>query len=86
MNGSATYTNMTSVAVNSSGLFVAVGTTQTSNAVYATSSNGSTWTTPALMNGIATTATMKSLTVNSSGLFVAVGYDASAYPAYAVSN
>ena len=52
-------------------------------AARATSSNGSTWTTPALMNGSSTSAYMQSVTVNSAGLFVAVGYNSSHYPLYA---
>jgi photosystem II stability/assembly factor-like uncharacterized protein len=75
---------MLSVTVNSSGLFVAVG--YNGYPVYATSTNGSTWTTPALMNGSSVAATMYSVTVNSSGLFVAVGYNDSNYPVYATST
>jgi hypothetical protein len=82
-----------SVAVNSSGLFVAVGYKIGYNAsyqypVYATSSNGSDWTTPHLMNCSTTAANMNSVAVNSSGLFVAVGLDSNSYgaPRYATSS
>ena len=90
MNGSTAGANMDSVAVNSSGLFVAVGNIAYPYypyPVYATSSDGSTWTTPATMNGSTTTAYMTGVTVNSSGLFVAVGYDNNSnYPLYATSS
>ena len=52
----------------------------------ATSSNGSTWTTPATMNGSSVQAVMRAVAVNSAGLFVAVGTNASVYPIYATSN
>ena len=77
---------MQSVTVNSSGLFVAVGYGTNGYPLYATSSNGSTWTTPALMNGSSVYARMQSVTVNSSGVFVAVGYDTNGYPLYATST
>jgi hypothetical protein len=76
---------MNAITVNSSGLFVAVGYISTS-AVYATSSDGSTWTTPAYMGGSAATGLMISVTVNSSGKFVAVGYGVSTRPVYATST
>jgi hypothetical protein len=64
---------MYGVTVNSSGLFVAVGFRPTSTyPVYATSTDGSTWTTPANMNNSSVAAPIYSITVNSSGLFVAV--------------
>jgi hypothetical protein len=67
---------MNAVAVNSAGLFVAVGYDNALNrAAYATSSNGSTWTTPALMGG-GVAGYMFGVAVNSSGKFVAVGYNA----------
>jgi hypothetical protein len=65
---------------------VAVGYDNSNYPVYATSTNGSTWTTPAAMNGSTTAAYMNSVTVNSSGLFVAVGYNSSVYPVYAVGS
>jgi hypothetical protein len=87
MNGSTTVAQMTAVTVNSSGLFVAVGYDANTYPVYATSTNGSTWTTPATMNGSTNTHIMTSITVNSSGLFVAVGYDdIDIYPVYATST
>jgi alpha-tubulin suppressor-like RCC1 family protein len=87
MNGSSTVAFIQSITVNSSGLFVAVGYDNNGYPLYATSSNGSTWTTPALMNGSSVGARMQSVTVNSSGLFVAVGYNGSSgYPVYATST
>jgi len=87
MNGSTIGAAMTSVTVNSSGLFVAVGSLLSGNyPVYATSTDGSNWTTPAAMNGSTTAASMYSVAVNSSGLFVAVGYNGSNYPVYATST
>jgi hypothetical protein len=84
MNGSTTFAQMLSVTViNSIGLFVAVG--NPGAPVYATSSDGSTWTTPATM-GSGLNSTITSVAVNSSGLLVAVGYDYNNYPAYATSN
>ena len=86
MNGSTSYAQMTSVAVNSDGLFLAVGYDGSNYPVYATSIDGSIWTTPALMNGSTSVAQMISVTVNSAGLFVAVGYDGSNSPVYATSS
>ena len=88
INSSSVPSSMQSVAVNSSGLFVAVGytTNLTGLPLYATSTDGSTWTTPALMNGSSVNARMLSVTVNSSGLFVAVGYNGYNYPVYATST
>ena len=73
MNGSTSSAEMRAVTVNSAGLFVAVGYDVSEAPLYATSSNGSTWTTPALMNGSTSYAEMRAVTVNSAGLFVAVG-------------
>jgi hypothetical protein len=86
MNGSTTLATMLSVAVNSAGLFIAVGADSGLSPLYATSSNGSTWTTPALMNGSTVYAYMNSVTVNRTGLFVAVGSNSNNYPVYAASN
>ena len=77
---------MVSVAVNSSGLFVAVGNDSNQYPFYATSSNGSTWTSPATMNGSTATAYIEAVAVNSSGLFVAVGTNSSNYAVYATSK
>ena len=85
MNGSGTTTTMQAVTVNSSGLFVAVGNDSSNYPVYATSTDGSTWTTPAKMNGVSTVNPIRGVTVNSSGLFVAVG-SSSNYPVYATSS
>jgi hypothetical protein len=77
------------LAVNSSGRFVTVGAWwSNSTASTSTSTNGSTWTTPATM-GTATKADLRAITVNSSGQFVAVGYAGSLpnqYPAYSTST
>lgn len=92
MNGSTTIAIMTGVAVNSSGLYVAVGYnyangTGSGYPVYSTSTNGTTWTTPAVINGTTTFAYMMGIAVNSSGLFVAVGYNVSGgYPVYTISG
>jgi photosystem II stability/assembly factor-like uncharacterized protein len=76
---------MKAITVNSSGLFVAVGDiTSTGYPAYATSSNGSTWTIPAVMGGATSTASMLAITVNSSGLFVAVSGGSA--PKYASSS
>jgi hypothetical protein len=77
---------MFGVTVNSSGQFVAVGYNNLNYPVYATSSDGSTWTTPAQMNGSTVAAQMLGVTVNSSGLFVAVGNDSSVAPLFATST
>ncbi len=63
------------VAVNSSGVFVAVGYKYLSfnDPMYATSNDGSTWTTLARMNGSTNEGEMRAITVNRSNLFVSVG-------------
>jgi hypothetical protein len=87
INGTTTNGFINSIVVNSSGLFVAVGyESSTSYPLYATSSNGTVWTTPARMNSSTTYARMNGVTVNSSGLFVAVGYDSIGAPLYATSS
>ena len=86
MNGSTSADYMRGVTVNSAGRFVAVGYDTNDYPLYATSTNGSTWTTPATMNGSTTVAFMTGVTVNSAGLFVAVGYNSSNYPVYATST
>lgn len=85
MNGSTSAAYPYAVAVNSSGLFVAV--LQAGGVWgYATSTNGITWTTPALMPGSVVGAP-NAITVNSSGLFVAVGNrSADSAPLYATST
>lgn len=62
--------NMKAIAVNSSGRFIAVGASSTGTPMYATSINGTTWTTPS-SSGVVYPFT--SIAVNSSGLFVALG-------------
>ena len=54
--------------------------------LYATSTNGSTWTTPAAMNGSTSRGVMRAVTVNSSGLFVSVGSNNLSYPLYVTSK
>jgi hypothetical protein len=87
MNGSTAYAPMVAITVSSAGLFVAVGYFGlfVNEPVYATSTNGSNWTTPALMNGSTANLAMEGVAVNSAGLFVAVGLQVSPgfYPAYA---
>jgi len=85
MNGSNTRTYIRSVTYNN-GKFVAVGYNATGYyPVYATSTDGSTWTTPAPMNGSTTRGYMQAVTYNS-GKFVAVGYDNAMSPIYATST
>ena len=86
MNGITAYYDMTAVAVNSSGLFVAAGYDVNYYPVYATSSNGSTWTTPSRINAN-TPVPLQGITVyNTSGKFVAVGAtgDSNYSPVYSV--
>ena len=78
---------MFGVTVNSAGLFVAVGIGSGAAPLYATSTNGSTWTTPARINGSTTPAYFYSVAVNSAGLFVAVGsLSTGGGPLYATST
>jgi hypothetical protein len=86
MNSSNVAARIVSVAVNTTGLYVAVGYTLSNAPLYATSTDGSTWTTPALMNGSTSSARMNSVTVNNSGPFVAVGQTNSVAPVYAVGT
>jgi BNR repeat-like domain len=88
MDGYSSYAIMTGIAVNSSGLFVAVGEIYDGSKfipIYATSTNGSNWTTPAAAfsgTGAHQGTVPRSVAVNSSGLFVAVaqgGNDGYAY-------
>jgi hypothetical protein len=78
MNGSAITVRMESVAVSSNGLFVAIGidgNNDPSPGRFATSSDGSTWTTPANINNSSATNNINGIAVNSSGLFVVIGTD-----------
>jgi hypothetical protein len=78
---------MFGIAVNTSGLFVAVGFNGSFQTVYATSTNGSTWTTPALMNGSTAQVLPSSIACDSTGRFVAVARDdATGAPMYATST
>ena len=84
MNGSTTAAYMASVTVNTTGLFVAVGNNGSQYPVYATSTNGSTWTTPATYG--VSYQTVTSIAVNTTGLFVSMSYNSSSQPAYAYST
>ena len=78
MNGSAITVRMESVAVSSNGLFVAIGIDGNNDPApgrFATSSDGSTWTTPANINNSSATNNINGIAVNSSGLFVVIGTD-----------
>lgn len=90
MNNTTTPGYMTGVAVNSSNTWVAVGYTSGSSPdgqpLYAVSTNGTTWTTPANMNGSTVTARMQSVTCTPGGLFIAVGQDSSGAAVYATSS
>jgi hypothetical protein len=73
MNGSSLPYISRAVTVSSYGNFVAVGSINGGGgSIYAISSNGSTWTTPAIMGGVSGSFAY-AVTVNSSGLFVATG-------------
>jgi hypothetical protein len=72
MNASATVCLMQAVACNSAGRFVAVGYNLSSLGMASTSTNTTTWTTPATIS--ATTFQPYSIAVNPAGLFVVVGY------------
>ena len=72
---------MNSVAVNSSGRFVAVG-----DSLYTTSTDGTTWTTPAPINGLPQFFEINSIAVNSAGKFIAVGVGSNGTSIYTASN
>ncbi len=63
------------VAVNSSGLFVTIGRNGSGIPVYTTSTNGTTWSTPAAVAGTSTQYRFINIAVSSSSRFVAVGND-----------
>jgi len=86
MNGSTAFAHMTSVTVDSAGVFVAVGINNSNRPLYAYSTDGSTWTTPALMNGSTDYAQMSAVTVDTANLFVAVGAGPNGYPVYATTT
>ena len=77
LNGNSTYFVMSTsqfITVNSSGLFVAVGTGTSSKPIATYSSDGMTWSTPAAMNGTTNDVNMTAVTVNNTtGKFIAVG-------------
>lgn len=90
VNGSTTPATLLAVAVSNTGRYAAVGSRQFDGSqlpVAATSTNGTTWTTPAVMGGTSSGALMYGVAVNSSGLFVAVGYNSSGFrPVYSTSS
>lgn len=84
-----------SIAVNSSGRFVAVGYGYVGSGprlAFSTSTNGTTWTAPALIgldgSNYGPKGYLNGIAVNSSGKFVAVGYSdaGNARPIYTTSN
>lgn len=84
MNGSTVDGEMLSIAVNSSGVFVAIGVNPSTRPIFSRSTNGSTWTTPAQISG--SYCYLQSITVNSAGLFVAVGTSGTSRPNYTTSS
>jgi hypothetical protein len=87
MNGSTVVAYMNFITVDISNQFVAVGYNSAYYAIYATSSNGSTWTTPTYMNGVSVDGVMLSATISSAKKCVAVGFSVSGnYPVYAKSK
>jgi hypothetical protein len=52
--------------------FLAIGVNSSSNAIYSTSSDGVTWTTPSVLSGAIPIGNMYAITVNSAGLFAAI--------------
>jgi hypothetical protein len=52
--------------------FLAIGVNSSSNAICSTSSDGVTWTTPAVISGALIIGNVYAITVNSAGLFVAI--------------
>jgi hypothetical protein len=78
MNGVSTAGYMYGVAVNSSGKFVAIGTVNNAfDLGYATSTDGITWTSPALMPSVGggIRPRFRKIAVTSGGVFLTCGYD-----------
>jgi hypothetical protein len=87
MNGTAAGAPINSVTY-AKNLFVAVGYKINGTPCYATSTDGSTWTTPAAMNGTTNLVIMNSITYGN-GLFVAIGdttVTSPTVPVYSVSS
>jgi len=85
MNNSTSAVTLNSVAYSASlNIFVAVGYNGANYPVFATSTDGSTWTTPALMNGSTTIAYLRAVSFTY-GIFIAVGFNNSTMPVYATS-
>jgi hypothetical protein len=77
---------MTSVTFSTyAGRYVAVGYDNNNYPLFAVSSDGSTWSTPALMNGSTSIAEMQAVSVSESGTFIAVGQDNNGIPLVAGS-
>ena len=79
--------NFTDIACNSSGTMIAVGADNSNNGYYSISTNGTTWTTPALFNGVSG-ANMYNPGIAVSpttGLWVAVGQNGNT-PTYSYSS
>ena len=78
MNGSTTVAKMYGVAVNSSGKFVSIGTVNNAfDPGYATSTNGISWTQPALIPsaGGGVRPLFRKIAVTGTGVFLTTGYD-----------
>jgi len=86
--GSKTIGQFNGMAVNSAGLYVGVGNDDNNYPMFATSSDGITWSNPALINNSTSNILINSVAVNSAGKFVAVGFynDGTGAPVYATST
>jgi hypothetical protein len=90
--GTATTGSMNGMTIDSSGLFVAVGTGSFSLPVSAYSYNGTTWSTPVTMSGFSSigASDMMAVAVSSggttSGKWIAVGQNSSSVPVFATSS
>lgn len=87
MNGSTSAQIMNRISVNSSGLFSSIGNQQGGSyyPLYAYSSNGTTWTTPAVISSSANSFLLDLAVSPVSNRFVAVGYNYP-NPIFAYSN
>ena len=90
IDGSNNAALILSLAENPSGVIVGVGQLQagaTTQPVYLTSTNGTTWTAPTLLNGSTDVGYMRGVVYNTAtGTFVATGSDSSSNWIYAVSS
>ena len=86
-NAPSSNMNVTGIAVNAAGRYVAVGIDASSNVpIFVTSPDGTNWTSPSYFNGSVATAFITGIAVNAAGRFVAVGYDNSNNPIYWTST